>query len=113
MHLFRLASGCLTEVDGDIEAAMSLALQRHFALIQGIKEREVSADLGPGNAILFVPEEGGMAIRLERHPARTEEVEYPDIDLLGFEVVESVRTYAGHQGEQRVDVDLTMDTEWE
>lgn len=90
LHLVRLAAGLLQDTDGDVVEAMRLALRKHFDLIRAIHEREIASDFGPGNAILFVPEGGGLAIRLERHPAmdETEEAEYPEIDLFDFEVYE-------------------------
>lgn len=94
-HLVRLAAGVLHQTDGDVVEAMRIALRKHFDLIRAIHEREIASDFGPGNAILFVPDGGGLAIRLERHPAlpETEEAEYPEIDLFDFEVYEPPSTH--------------------
>ena len=77
---------------------------------------DVTTDLGPGNAILFVPDEGGLALRLERHPrydteeiAPTEEAPYPEIDLLGFEVIESGTT---HKSQPLLDAGVFSD-DWD
>lgn len=110
LHLVRLAAGLLTDTHGDIEAAMRLALRKHFDLIKAIHTREIASDLGPGNAILFVPPEGGLAIRLERHPSvpETEEVEYPEVDLFDFEVYEPP---SSHQRVMPTE-GLTIDEGW-
>ena len=114
LHLVRLASGCLVETDGDVEAAMGLALERHFALIEAIKTREIVSDLGPGNAILYVPESGGLAIRLERHAEPTEEAPYPEVevDLMSFEVFERADSYGNHRAVAPADVDLSFE-DWD
>lgn len=98
LHLLRMAAGLLLHTDGDLERALAMAIRLHQDLLDGIKENGLRSDLGPGDAVLYVPDTGGLAIRLERHPvfvdpsteeaAPTEEAEYPEIDLLGFEVIE-------------------------
>ena len=93
LHLLKVAAGFLPHTDGDLPAAMSLAMAAHYELLHHIRDHEIRSDLGPGDAILFIPEEGGLALRLERHPKEVEtpdpeEISYPDMDLLGFEVVE-------------------------
>ena len=111
LHLVRLAAGLLQRTDGDVEAAMRLALQKHFQLIRAIHTHEIASDLGPGNAILFVRPGGGLAIRLERHPSvpETEEVEYPEVDLFDFEVYEPP---SSHQRIMPTE-GLTIDDSWE
>ena len=110
MQLVRLASGLLKDTDGDVVQAMCLALRKHYDLINAIHTREIPSDLGPGNAILFVPEGGGLALRLERHPSvpETEEVEYPEVDLFDFEVYEPP---SQHRIVPRLD-ELTLDEGW-
>ena len=110
MHLVRLASGLLQQTDGDVVEAMRLALMKHYQLIKAIHTREIASDLGPGNAILFVPEGGGLALRLERHPSvpETEEVDYPEVDLFDFVVHEPPST---HRIVPRLD-ELTLDEGW-
>jgi hypothetical protein len=97
-QLLKLAAGLLRATDGDIVSAMSQAMQLHIELLRTIRHEEIASDLGPGNAILYVPEEGGLAIRLERHPAA--EMVFPEIDLTGFEVTES---YSSHYSTQPYD----------
>lgn len=105
-QLLKLASGLLRFVDGDIVAAMRMAMPLHVELLKTILDDEIKSDLGPGNAILFVPDEGGLAIRLERHPATA--MVFPDIDLTGFEVTES---YSSHYSTQPFDGGVLDD--WE
>ena len=90
LQLLKIAAGLLQQTQGDLREALSLAMVKHADLIQAIREPGLATDLGPGNAILFVPPEGGMALRLERHAPSgiedmlpTEEAPYPEIDLLG------------------------------
>lgn len=117
LQLLRLASGLLQTTDGDLESALSLAIRLHSDLLTGIRERGVRSDLGPGDAILFVPDTGGLAIRTERHKPRpnpedapTEEAEYPDIDLLGFEVIESTGDHrSSHDLDAGVDEESWFD----
>lgn len=124
LQLVRLASGLLARFDGDLDLAMSTALKLHFELLEGVRGDGIRADLGKGDAVLFVPDEGGLAIRVERHKpsgldalgaigeiteedaAPTEEADYPPIDLMGFEVRES----AGEHRSQPV-MDAGVDEE--
>ncbi len=113
-HLQKIAAGLLTQTDGDLREAMGLALAKHYDLIRTIRDTEIVADVGPGNAILFVPEEGGMAMRVERHPrAPTEETEeaiLPEVDLFGFQVIE---TPTRHHSEPRLDAGVLGVEDWE
>lgn len=121
-QLVKLAAGLLSETDGNIREAMSLAMQKHFALLAAIRDPGVSADLGPGNVILHVPEEGGMALKTVRHPRQTteerlptQEIEYPEIDLLGFEVYEGDAS-ANYESLPRLDtedLDTHADIDWD
>lgn len=117
LQLVRLASGLLTRTNGDIVAAMSEALVLHDRLLRTVREDGVRGDLGVGTAILYVPDEGGLAIRAERRriqlvesteeSAPTEEAEYPEIDLLGFEVIESA---GEHQSSPSLDAGVDEET---
>lgn len=117
-HLVKLAAGLLQETNGDVRQAMSRAMEKHFALLATIRDQGISADLGPGDVVLHVPDEGGMALRMVRHTpqttderAPTEEADYPEIDLLGFEVVETDNTPGSHQSEPRMDAGH-FDIDW-
>ena len=111
LHLLKFASGLLQQTDGDLRKALSLAMQKHHELLCTIREDELETDLGEGNAILFVPEDGGLALRMERHRPEdpTEEVPYPEIDLLGFEVIEST---ARHHSQPRFDAGVINADDW-
>ncbi|MCB9669078.1 MAG: hypothetical protein H6736_21060 [Alphaproteobacteria bacterium] len=91
LHLLRLASGLLKHTRGDIVEAMRLAMPMHIELLRTIREDEIRSDLGPAEAVLFVPDEGGLAIRVERHASTP--MTFPEIDITGFEVTES---YSSH-----------------
>ncbi len=116
LHLIRVAAGLLTETDGDLRKALAMAMVKHRALLRLIHDEELVADVGPGNAILFVPEEGGLALRLERHPRPatedmpTEEANYPEIDLLGFEVIE---TKTSHTSQPNYDAGVIGVEDWD
>ncbi len=56
---------------------MSRAITAHADLIRGIKDREVQAHVPDGRITMFVPDGGGVAIRLERMP------QMPEPDLMG------------------------------
>lgn len=92
LQLLQLASGLLQQTEGDIVAAMSLAMPLHVELLRTIRDDEIRSDLGPGDAVLYVPEQGGLAIRIERHPPRFDDEAgaepYADLDITGFEVSE-------------------------
>lgn len=66
-QLITLAAGFLPLENGDIKAAMTRAVAAHAELIRALKEESISADVGPGRVTLFVPPEGGLAVRTERH----------------------------------------------
>jgi hypothetical protein len=116
LHLIRVAAGLLPTTDGDLRRALSMAMVKHRALLRRIHEDELVADVGPGNAILFVPDEGGLALRLERHPRPktedmpTEEANYPEIDLLGFEVIESTTS---HRSQPTYDAGVIGVDDWD
>lgn len=65
-QLMTLASGYLALEEGDIQASMARALKAHADLIRAIKKGEISADLPGGRVTMFVPPEGGVALRTER-----------------------------------------------
>ncbi|MCB9673877.1 MAG: hypothetical protein H6737_02110 [Alphaproteobacteria bacterium] len=116
LQLLKVAAGLLQHTNGDLVQALSMAMVKHHALLRLIRDQELVTDLGPGNAILFVPDEGGLALRLERHPrydteeiAPTEEAPYPEIDLLGFEVIESGTT---HKSQPLLDAGVFSD-DWD
>jgi hypothetical protein len=126
LQLLRLATGLLPMAGGDLELALGMALQLHAKLIDSIRTQGVRADLGKGDAVIFVPDEGGLAIRLERHRPHplsegllpqdpteetpTEEADYPDIELFGFEVIESK---GEHRTNQHLDAGVDEDTWFE
>lgn len=67
-QLITLTSGYLPLVNGDVRRAMSKALAAHQDLIVAAKQEAITAELPEGRVTLFVPEEGGMALRLEILP---------------------------------------------
>lgn len=67
-QLMTLAAGYLVLEDGDVKAAMARALAAHTELIRALKDEKISAEVGGGTVTMFVPDEGGVALRLERKP---------------------------------------------
>ncbi len=65
-QLMTLAAGYLVLEDGDVKAAMSRAIAAHTELIKALKAELITAPVGKGTVTMFVPEEGGVALRLER-----------------------------------------------
>lgn len=65
-QLITLASGFLVLEDGDVKSAMSRALSAHAELIRALKKESIRADLPQGTVTMFVPDEGGVALRLEK-----------------------------------------------
>ncbi|MEZ4317701.1 MAG: hypothetical protein R3F61_09355 [Myxococcota bacterium] len=119
LHLLKIAAGLLQSTDGDLRKALGIAMVKHQALMRSIREDELVTDLGPGNAVLFVPETGGLALRMERHRRMeteelaldpTEEAAYPEIDLLGFEVIESG---GSHRTAPRLDAGIVGGEDWD
>jgi hypothetical protein len=106
-QLLVIAAGYLPLCNGDLRAAMGRALTAHADLIAGVKAAEVHAFLPDGRITMFVPDEGGVAIRLERlpplpegdegdeEPLPTEEDSLPPRDPLEitFEVFESAPSH--------------------
>jgi hypothetical protein len=64
-QLITLASGYLALESGDIQAAMQRALSAHMDLIAALKSGQISAEIPEGTVTMFVPDEGGVALRLE------------------------------------------------
>lgn len=67
-QLITLASGYLALEQGDVHAAMSRALAAHVKLISALKAETISAEVAEGRVTMFVPEGGGVALRLDPHP---------------------------------------------
>lgn len=63
-HLLLLASGYLPLTNGDLRAAMSRAIEAHADLISAVKAGTLSAELPEGRVTMFVPQSGGIALRL-------------------------------------------------
>lgn len=66
-QLMTLAAGYLVLEDGDVKAAMARALAAHTELIRALKDEKISTQVANGTVTMFVPEEGGVALRLERN----------------------------------------------
>lgn len=66
-QLMTLAAGYLVLEDGDVKAAMSRALAAHTELIRALKREAIRAEVSQGTVTMFVPDEGGVALRLERN----------------------------------------------
>ena len=64
-QLITLASGYLALESGDIQAAMQRALGAHMDLIAALKSGQIVAEIPEGTVTMFVPDEGGVALRLE------------------------------------------------
>lgn len=64
-QLITLASGFLPLEQGDVKGAMSRALAAHVELIAALKNERISAHVPEGRVTMFVPDEGGVALRLE------------------------------------------------
>jgi hypothetical protein len=64
-QLITLASGYLALESGDIQAAMQRALAAHMDLISALKAEQISAEVEEGRVTMFVPEGGGVALRME------------------------------------------------
>lgn len=86
LHLLQLASGLLRSTDGDVVEAMRRALPLHASLLRGIRDDGIRSDLGPVEALLHVPSSGGLAVKVERHPALA--AVFPTIDPDRFDPVE-------------------------
>ncbi|MCA9566609.1 MAG: hypothetical protein KC656_02160 [Myxococcales bacterium] len=73
-QLMTLAAGYLVLEDGNVKAAMARALAAHTELIRALKAEAISAEVSQGVVTMFVPEEGGVALRMEKRrpepPAR-------------------------------------------
>lgn len=65
-QLMTLAAGYLALEEGDIQASMARALRAHADLIRAIKDERISAELPGGTVTMFVPDEGGVALRTAR-----------------------------------------------
>lgn len=65
-QLITLASGYLALESGDIQAAMQRALAAHMDLISALKAGQISAEIDEGRVTMFVPDSGGVALRLEQ-----------------------------------------------
>ncbi len=63
-QLITLASGYLALESGDIQAAMQRALGAHMDLIAALKSEQIVATIPEGTVTMFVPEQGGVALRL-------------------------------------------------
>lgn len=63
-QLITLASGYLSLENGDIQASMARALAAHVDLISALKAEQISADIPGGRVTMFVPIEGGVALRI-------------------------------------------------
>ncbi len=68
-QLMTLAAGYLLLEDGDIKAAMARALKAHTELIRALKKEAITAEIDGGTVTMFVPEGGGVAIKMERASA--------------------------------------------
>lgn len=68
-QLMTLAAGYLVLEDGDVKAAMARALAAHTELIRALKDERISTEVASGTVTMFVPDEGGVALRLERKVA--------------------------------------------
>ncbi len=64
-QLITLASGYLAIENGDIHAAMRRALAAHVDLITALKTEQITAELDQGRVTMFVPEDGGVALRMD------------------------------------------------
>ena len=64
-NLLTLAAGYLPVTNGDARRAMSKALAAHHDLIAAAKLGVVSAEIHEGRVTLVVPEDGGMALKIE------------------------------------------------
>lgn len=64
-QLITLASGYLSLEGGDVQAAMSRALAAHVQLISSLKAERISTVVADGRVTMFVPPEGGVALRLD------------------------------------------------
>jgi hypothetical protein len=67
-QLLIVAAGYLPLCNGDLRAAMGRAITAHADLIGAVKDGKVYAHLPDGRITMFVPEDGGVAIKLERLP---------------------------------------------
>ena len=67
-QLLVVASGYLGLCGGDLKEAMARAIVAHAGLIESVKKGEIAAELPRGRVVLFVPEEGGLALAFEPHP---------------------------------------------
>lgn len=65
-QLMTLAAGYLVLEDGDVKAAMARAIAAHTELIRALKAETIQADIASGTVTMFVPDEGGVALRLEK-----------------------------------------------
>ncbi len=96
LQLLKLAAGLLPRTGGDLPEALRLAMPLHRELLRTIHQEEIRSDLGPVDAVLFVPSGGGLAIRVERRPAGFEEEEVDTVrdwdvsamDLSDLEITE-------------------------
>ncbi len=64
-HLLIVASGYLPLCEGDLRAAMSRAIAAHQDLILAAHSEAISSELPEGRVTLFVPDGGGLALRLD------------------------------------------------
>lgn len=65
-QLMTLAAGYLVLEDGDVKAAMARALAAHTELIKALKAESIQATIPSGTVTMFVPDEGGVALRLDK-----------------------------------------------
>lgn len=86
LQLLKLASGLLKTTRGDLEEALRLAIPLHLELLEAVRTEGIRADLGPVEAVLHVPEEGGLAVRIDQHPAVA--MLFPVIDPAEFDTIE-------------------------
>lgn len=63
--LVTIASGYLAETNGDLRLAMARAVVAHRDLIAAVKSGAISVEIPEGRVSLVVPEEGGIALKLE------------------------------------------------
>jgi hypothetical protein len=122
-QLLVVASGYLALTGGDLKEAMARAIVAHAGLIEAVKHAEVAAELPRGRVVLFVPEEGGLALAFEPHPRRTTpggadrepagdayaDLGPPDITL---EVHERPSSYDPRQHVARDDAGVHDDEDW-
>ncbi|MEZ4322919.1 MAG: hypothetical protein R3F61_35970 [Myxococcota bacterium] len=69
-QLITLASGYLALESGDIQGAMRRALAAHMDLIAALKAEQISVEVDEGRVTMFVPDSGGVALRLSGGPGR-------------------------------------------